>query len=454
VLKSETASPLTSSASYTDMKPDGSTNHSFVNPFVLDPQHANVIYFSAGNAPGKGGLWRNNSAQNATNTNGWSFFTNSVLQDSKISAFGVSYKGASVLYYGTTEGQVFRLDNANTADNNSAVPVEITSNLPAKNGYINCIAVDPENSAHAMVVYSNYSIRSLFYTTDSGASWTDVSGNLEQNPDGSGNGPSTRWAQIFTVDKTFYVFVSTSTGIYYTNGLNGALTTWTLEATNSIGNQVVVMTDYRASDNLLVVGTHGRGMFQTVIPAQIPVELVSFSGVLENGSVKLIWKTATETNNSGFQIEKLGKDNVWQNIGFVRGAGNSTAPKDYSFTDKNIANGSYSYRLKQTDFNGQFEYSNIVRINVDIPNQYSLAQNYPNPFNPSTTIKYSLPSDGKVVLKVFDASGREVKELVNGYKPAGKYDINFNASSLASGVYYYRIESNNFTQTKKMLLIK
>ncbi|KXK52302.1 MAG: fibronectin type III domain-containing protein [Chlorobi bacterium OLB5] len=96
----------------------------------------------------------------------------------------------------------------------------------------------------------------------------------------------------------------------------------------------------------------------------------------------------------------------------------------------------------------------ITQNNNQIPNLYSLSQNYPNPFNPVTNIKFALPNTGLVKLVVFDILGREVSTLVNEVRTAGNYTVDFDASSLSSGVYFYRIESGNFTDTKKMLLVK
>ncbi|HMQ70466.1 MAG TPA: T9SS type A sorting domain-containing protein, partial [Ignavibacteria bacterium] len=156
----------------------------------------------------------------------------------------------------------------------------------------------------------------------------------------------------------------------------------------------------------------------------------------------------------GFEIERS-SDNVWTKVGNVNGNGTSSTVNNYSFTDRGLATGSYSYRLKQIDFNGNFEYFNLNNeVNIGTPSTYSLSQNYPNPFNPSTTINFDLPNDGNVSLKLYDMSGKEVATLVNGVRAAGYYSVNFNASQLTSGVYFYTISSDNFTATKKMLLVK
>jgi hypothetical protein len=201
-------------------------------------------------------------------------------------------------------------------------------------------------------------------------------------------------------------------------------------------------------------GNHLDGVYRTATRI-VPVELSSFSIEVINENVLLTWVTATEMNNQGFQIERREtKNEEWINIGFVNGNVTTTEPQAYSFVDKNLETGKYQYRLKQIDFDGSFEYSNIVEVEVGIPFEFFLSQNYPNPFNPSTIIKYSLKDDGKVSLKIFNSLGEEVRTLVNEIKPAGNYEVEFNASNLPSGVYIYSIQSGDFVSSKKMILLK
>ena len=186
----------------------------------------------------------------------------------------------------------------------------------------------------------------------------------------------------------------------------------------------------------------------------LPVELASFASVINNNNVTLNWTTSTETNNSGFDIERS-SNGTWSKIGNVSGNGTSTVSNSYSFSDRNLASGNYNYRLKQIDFNGNFEYFNLSNeVNVGIPSRFDLAQNYPNPFNPSTSINFDLPADGNVSLKLYDMTGREVMILVNEVRSAGYYSVNFNASNMSSGVYFYTLSAENFTATKKMMRVK
>ncbi len=187
----------------------------------------------------------------------------------------------------------------------------------------------------------------------------------------------------------------------------------------------------------------------------LPVEIVTFSAAVTGSIVRLNWTAVMEINNYGFEVERTEATNVkWNKIAFVIGAGNSTSTKEYNFTDNFVIPGKYLYRLKQVDNNGQFEYSNEIEIEIGLPEIFVLSQNYPNPFNPSTTIKYSIPASNFVTLKVYDVLGNEVSNLVNEYKNAGSYEVNFDGSQLSSGTYFYKLESGAFSQTKKLQLLK
>ncbi|MCH7965541.1 MAG: T9SS type A sorting domain-containing protein [Bacteroidetes bacterium] len=187
----------------------------------------------------------------------------------------------------------------------------------------------------------------------------------------------------------------------------------------------------------------------------IPVELLSFSASVAANVVTLNWSTATELNNFGFEIERSSDKTNWRTIGFKEGKGTTSEPQQYSYSDKlsDITSSRLYYRLKQLDYNGSFEYSEIVEVEI-APSVFSLSQNYPNPFNPSTTINYQIPELSFVTIKVYDVLGNEVAALVNEQKPAGKYEVGFNASELVSGVYFYTLSAGEFVQSKRMLLLK
>ncbi len=331
----------------------------FITPFELDPNDDNVMYLAKGDS-----LYRNSNLseipfENNDNFNlqNWSSIADF---DQVISAIGVSKNPADIIYTGLADGRLYKVEYEDGFTSYSQIS-DINWN-----GYINCVAVNEVNADEVLTVFSNYEIPSLYYSNDGGISWTDVSGNLEENPDGSGNGPSCRWARIVDNGSEKVFMVGTSTGLYYTDSLNGHFTKW-IQEDKTIGNSVVTMIKSRNSDGFVAAATHGKGVFTTNI----------VTGVKEK---------------------------------------------------------------------------NINKID------YMLSQNYPNPFNPSTKINFMLPQHSDVALKIYDLTGKEVKTLINGAMEAGRHSINFDASSLASGVYFYKLSAESkigkYEQTKKMILIK
>ena len=163
----------------------------------------------------------------------------------------------------------------------------------------------------------------------------------------------------------------------------------------------------------------------------------------------------SEINNIGFEVlrSEIRKDD-WKKVGFVPGFGTTTEYRSYNFLDESVAPGNYSYRLKQIDFSGEFEYSDEIEVEVNFPDKFSLEQNYPNPFNPSTIIQYAVSSKQLVQIKVFDVLGNEIMTLVDEEKSAGTYEIEFSAEGLASGIYIYKMQTGSFVDIKKMSLIR
>lgn len=213
--------------------------------------------------------------------------------------------------------------------------------------------------------------------------------------------------------------------------------------------------------NVFVLATNnGLGAYQT--DTSIPVELTSFVANVIERDVLLTWSTATETNNLGFEIERMSsKDNQWRKLSFIKSAGTTTEPQQYSFKDSRLESGKYSYRLKIVDLDGTFSYSDAVEVEIGLPNNYSLSQNYPNPFNPTTRIDYQLPFDAKVQIELYSITGEKIATLVSGDVSAGYYTYELNASrlNLASGIYFYRISATDvyngiFTDSKKLVLLK
>jgi hypothetical protein len=167
-------------------------------------------------------------------------------------------------------------------------------------------------------------------------------------------------------------------------------------------------------------------------------------------------KTATEVYCFGFEVERRGNAicDQWTKIGFVHAKGNSNSMSSYSFKDALDKPGKYYYRLKLIDNNGQYDYSNIMTIEFISPLRYELAQNYPNPFNPTTTIRFDVPNSSQITLKVYDILGKEIATLVDEKKEPGSYQVQFGRGNISSGIYIYQMHSNNYVQTRKMVIVK
>ena len=356
--------------------PSGSSGFLFETPYVLDPTNTNVMYLAAGSH-----IWMNNdlSAIPAgtivpTSTN-WTDLAIDTTQGN-VTAFGTSRTTNHILYYGTDNGTVFRIDNI--FSNNYSVN-NITGQSFPQGAYVSAIATDPQDKQKVLVAFSNYNVLSLFYSTDGGKDWQSVGGNLEQNPDGTGNGPSVRTVDILQAGQNNIYLAGTTTGLYAATQLNGMSTQWIQQGDQTIGNVDVEAVDVRNLDGTVVIGTFGDGVY------------------------------------------------------------------------------SYNYNV-----------TSVKNDNTNLPETYSLSQNYPNPFNPSTVINYHLAMPGYVTLKVFDVLGNEVMTLVNQYQNKGEHNVEFNASNLpaglpwrqtgrqglASGIYIYRINTGNFIDSKKMMLLK
>ena len=192
----------------------------------------------------------------------------------------------------------------------------------------------------------------------------------------------------------------------------------------------------------------------------IPVELVSFVAIVNGSKVNLTWQTATELNNTGFDIQRKSENTDWQKIGFVNGSGTTTERRSYNFIDDNSSHGKLYYRLRQIDFDGSSSYSKIIQVNVNSPNGYVLNQNFPNPFNPSTKINFISGKPSHIKLEIFDLLGQSVAVLADNFYQHGNHEIIWNASGLSSGIYFVRMLSFNqsgsldFSKTIQLILLK
>jgi photosystem II stability/assembly factor-like uncharacterized protein len=312
----------------------------------------------------------------------------------------------------------------------------------------------PQNPNNTSTLYSIYMVNSsvgyisgssgrVRKTTDGGVNWDTVD---------VGNTSPALYEIDFRDEINGFTAGSSGRSFYTTDG--GA--TWNFEnlSTSTIWANYVEKTSPDTS-TVFICGSLSYIMKNSVII--VPVELASFNASVNGNNVTLSWMTATELNNLGFEIERKAEQQKrgWAKVGFVEGYGTTAEPQAYSFIDAGLTSGNYSYRIKQMDFDGSYKYYNLEQVvEIGAPESYDLSQNYPNPFNPTTKIKYSVPADGFVNIAIYNVLGEKVTDVVNNIQKAGSYEVTFDATNLASGMYLYRMESGNFISVKKMMILK
>ena len=336
----------------------------------------------------------------------------------------------------------------------------------------------------------------IFRSTNYGLSWTQVfstSGEIPTisidftNPGiawatkwGGGGGflKSTDYGQTWTAQPNFSginmwgVHTNPNDGNEVFAGCYSCGSTWRTKNGGQTWLQIPISSsDYQIyiTDSMSVYAAQGNGFYKLTSPFFIPVELESFTAEVTENSVLLKWTTATELNNSGFEVLHSRDNDTYNKIAFIPGFGTTTEKHNYEYSVDLLENGTHYFRLKQIDYDGTESLTNYVEVSVNnlFVDKFSLEQNYPNPFNPTTKIRYSIPRSTeyysvlqKVTLKVYDVLGNEVATLVNEEKPAGIYEVEFsagsigNADNLPSGIYIYKLSVGNFVSTKKLSLIK
>ena len=289
----------------------------------------------------------------------------------------------------------------------------------------------------------------IFLSTNNGAAWNSVNYGLTSSN-----------IYSFAINGN-NIFAASDSGTVYFSSNNG--TNWV-----QVGNGLPYNTVWSLviSGNNILAATDGSGIWiRSLSEFIVPVELISFTADFRENIINLNWKTATEVNNLGFNVERSINKSDWMKMAFICGNQNSTSIIAYSYVDKSLSKaGKYYYRLKQIDNDGSYKYSNIIEADIISPSQFTLAQNYPNPFNPSTKINYTLSDEAKVVLELYNITGERIGQLVNEEQSAGYYSIEINLFSfnkhLSSGIYFYRmntikkIDGTSFTSIKKMVLLK
>jgi len=327
--------------------PIGGNNYQFINPFELDPNNDNLMYVAAGKY-----LWRNDSLNyiplagnyDSISTGWFKMGASANYSTSNITSIAISKNPANIVYYGTTSKKVFKIENANTGD---PIHTAINNTTFFPSGTVTCIALNPDDANKIMIVYSNYSIYSLFYSENGGTSWIKVAGNLEQNANGTGTGPSCRWASIMPRGDSTYYLVATSVGMFYTTSLIADSTVWTQAGSNVIGNVVCEMLKTRASDGLIAVGTHGNGAYSTtLLPVGIKNKSINKSefNLFPNPASDKIYINGTVKENSDFKI-KIFKSNGTLETEY-NSKTNSSKIFEYSVSVENLANGIYYFIIE------------------------------------------------------------------------------------------------------------
>jgi photosystem II stability/assembly factor-like uncharacterized protein len=411
--------------------PGGQPTGAWVTPYIIDPTNSQTLY------AGYDRVWKTTNRGNS-----WSTASQVLSASNKLRSLAIAPSNINVLYTADLNNMWRTTDGGLT--NWTSITPPVTSNS------LTYIAVKNNDPNTVWVTFGGYSDgEKVYLSIDGGANWTNISAGLP-------NIPIMCIVQYNSATDRNVLFVGTDVGVYVKNGTNN-WESFNTGLPNVVVSELEIL--YTAGTDKLRAGTYGRGLWETNIDAALPVEISSFSASVIDSSISLNWQTAIEVNNYGFEIERsvISKEErnlSWEKIGFVNGNGNSNSPKSYSFVDDKVTAGKYSYRLKQIDNDGQFEYSKTVEVDFGTPDKFELSQNYPNPFNPTTTIQYILPQAGMVKLTLYNILGQEIRTVVNEMKEAGTHTINIDASDLNSGMYIYKIESGSFVQTKKMTLVK
>jgi photosystem II stability/assembly factor-like uncharacterized protein len=418
--------------------PGGQPTGAWVTPYIMDPTNSSILY------AGFDKVWKTTNRGDS-----WTSASQVLSSTVKLRSLAIAPSSPNVLYAADLSNMW------KTSDGGVTNWTSIT--LPSISNSITYITVKNNDPNYLWMTVGGYTDGSkVFESTNGGSTWTNISAGLP-------NLPVMCLVYYKTATDRNVLFAGTDVGVYVKDGSNN----W---ASYSTGLPNVVVSEleiyYGSGTPRLRAGTFGRGLWETTIESALPVEISAFTGSFKGHSISLNWKTITEVNNFGFDIERALVDNslhqeqIFNKIGFIKGNGISNSPQEYSYVDNFISNGNkYLYRLKQIDKNNQFNYSKTIGVQSgSIPDRFALFQNYPNPFNPTTVIRYALPYKSKIKIVIYNAIGEVTAELFNGNQEAGNHEINFNASSFSNGVYFYCLEVldgiTNFTSTKKMILLK
>ncbi len=424
---------------YTDITPAGEAGTGlFVTLFKLDQDNSEFLYYANDDK-----IYRTLSASTVTSAS-WTDMTGiSAAVTTSITALAVTrggYSSSSNLFFGTSGGKVYRLDDPVSALA-TTVPVDISTGLPS--AYVSSIAVNPRNDDTVMVTFSSYGETSVWWTGDANSAtptWTAVEGGLTL--------PSYRSSAIHAVpySSEVHYFVGTSVGLYTSTGLPGSVS-WTQESATDIGKAVVSSMALRPVDGKLLVGTHGYGMWYSMLSLfPLPVELTEFTGSVQQGRARLEWTTTAETNSSHFELERSLDGRNYTRIARLQAAGNSFSTRHYSFTDgERLAENNY-YRLKSVDRDDHYKYSSVVLLKVPNAEQDIIVMG--NPFSQLLAVKFVKPvQQGQ--LRLTDMLGRE---LIHYTLHSGQQVVQMQVppGALSRSVYILEVNADGQKYTRKL----
>ncbi|MEO1050796.1 MAG: T9SS type A sorting domain-containing protein [Bacteroidota bacterium] len=412
----------------------GDTPFLFVNPLTTDLVSPNKAFVA-----GRGLIYYTLDLRTFPSGSDWLTLGSVILNPSEnVSAMTSSVTPANQLFFGTTFGRVYRADDTNDIPVNV---VEITGDNFPTGGFINCIAVDRRDSDNIFVVFSNYDILSVFQTTDGGITWNAVSGNLEENPDGSGNGPSIRWMEIMPNGSGNIYLLGTSAGLYSTETLNGMNTVWNQEGANTIGNVVVDMLRVRPVEGLVSVATHGNGVFEARMDVPLQASIFKSNTPCEGNRITIFGNGATSEVSNDFNLTY-----EW----FVDGQQIANLNSRAILTDGNP--GSYQMRLTNTR-TGESALSNVIDIEyiyddfcgsviTDLENQIAFDEItiFPNPTSDLVNLALTDDFDGNTQVSIYDFNGRIV--TTQSADRIGD-QLTFDISEQPSGYYFVIAEDND-----------
>ncbi len=433
---------------YARLDPTGAGDYLFINPFILDPNDQNIMYLATSN-----GVWRNadlyslrtnNVYSNSTQTMNWSQLT-SIPANDPVTALAVTRNGARTLYYGTASGSMYRVDNAHTAPA-GITPTAVVS--PAI-GYVSCIAIDPLDDQHLLISYSNYNVQSIWESLDGGASWTDIESNLA-----GADGPSVRSLRI--VHRAGYEIwlAGTSVGLYSKTNDDPD---WAREADSLIGTVVVDYMTSRDTDGLVVVGTHGRGVYSIQIPGDVVAsEIVTLDGAERTtDGVTVSWHVSPGLYDNQIFVYREREPGDWTQLNAQPLPGNRT-----SYLDRTAPGGEATYQLKLVSPSGAENWHGPITVAGAAPGtQFYLAPASPNPFRDTSTMSFNLPRSGYVSVSIYDIRGRLVRTISNDVLSEGIHQAVWDGRTnnnvrAAAGVYYAKVQTDADIRAQKIILVR